>query len=124
MNQKALAIKLAYDLVEPLKECRKAARRTPGHNQNQVFNLNDGLEEAIHFLDHHGGIYTDYNISMTANQYWRDIIKAQINVIGIVGGIDLIKEVHDALEDIEDTDDYNYCGLFSSCADGQHGWYK
>ena len=105
-------------------ECRKAEQRDPEYGEIKVYNLLEGLEETIEETSYHGGIYTEHELRMTATEYWRDILRAQITCIEIAGGFELMREVCEALEELEGNDEYEFVSLFDSCADGIGTWMK
>ncbi|MFD1910173.1 hypothetical protein ACFTAO_51400 [Paenibacillus rhizoplanae] len=107
-----------------LKQCESifaAEKRDPEYSDIRESNLLDGLEEIIHDLDYRGGIYTEYELNLNAVNYWADIIKAKISVIGAVGGVDLMREIQSALGKYDDENN-RFPGLFDSLADGVSGW--
>ena len=124
MSKSELVNKLAQSLAEKIVELRDAEKRNPEYVEIKEHFLLDGLDEFIDDLNHHGGIYTQHELSLTAEEYWNDVIRVQIDTIGITGGIDLMREVLQALGEIEDNNSYKYESAFISNADGLHGWYN
>jgi hypothetical protein len=116
-----LVSKLADDLVKAMREYFAAEKRDPEYSDIREYNLLEGLEELIHDLDYRGGIYSAYDLDLNAVNYWADIIKAKISVIGAVGGLDLMREVQSALGKYDDENN-RFPGLFDSLADGVSGW--
>ncbi|MCR8660178.1 hypothetical protein [Paenibacillus endoradicis] len=125
MKNETLAVKLVNSLIEPMQECRRAEARKPGKGpESKVFIL-DTLEKADQLLEGMkkiGQMYNEYDLRMNAVDYWRNIIKAKIDVIGSIGGKSLMMEVYDILDNHEDSKVYSYNNLFHRLADGLHGW--
>ncbi|WP_110930579.1 hypothetical protein [Paenibacillus bouchesdurhonensis] len=85
IDRKEVVQKLAKDLVSSMREYQASELRDPDYSEIKEYNLLDGLEETIFDMNHRGGIYSEYKLDMTAVTYWKDIITAKIEVIGIVG---------------------------------------
>lgn len=115
---------LAESLSEAMIQCRKAEKRDPAYASVKTEFLLEGLEETIRDLHHRGGIYTEHDLEITAVEYWRDILKAKIQTISVVGGFDLMQKVCAEMEQVDGNDEYDFVSLFDASADGIGGWYK
>lgn len=125
MTQDAVINELAEKLAHALKERKKAqVRARDSKSEEKEGFLLEGLGQFVDELDYHGGVYTDHDLELKASEYWTDIARAQIDIIGMTCGRDSLRKVSEALEHIEGNAEYNYQRGFSTCADGLHGWFK
>lgn len=115
---------LMDSLARDMREYREAQKREPDFGEIKEYNLTEDIHDAVTALNYHGGVYSENKVDMTAKMYWSDIIRAKIDVIGIVGGFELMQEICEAFDEYKDSDVYEYSSLFDSKADGLHGWTK
>ncbi|MGF6354049.1 hypothetical protein ABIE27_001959 [Paenibacillus sp. 4624] len=122
--EEQLIRELAKKLSVGLKQLKLAQKRDPKYGELQEVNLLEGLDELIEDLDGHGGIYSQYDLNLNAQEYWTDVVRSQIDIIGIACGSETLRKVHNALEEIDGNNEYNYQSGFNICADGLHGWHN
>lgn len=123
MNRKELAQSLAKELASIIREYREAESRVPQIAPSPGNSLSDDLEQAFLEASNRGAIFSEHKVTISATTYWEDILRAKIKVVGIVGGISLMRDVATVLEESDEQGSgYKYLALFSYCADGLYGW--
>lgn len=115
-------LKLAEELAEAMRYSKETYRLLYPNGQSES-DLVEGLDTLIDDMSTKSTMLKSKMITLKTYEYWNDIIEAKIEVIAAIGGLDLMRQVHSALEDIEDTGYYHYPAMFDSRADGIGGWW-
>lgn len=112
---------IVKDLI-PSLELNVLAIRAGRKGPYQEVDLLEGLEEDIlKWREDARKKREDPEFMMSAVEYWGDIARAKIEVIGILGGDDLMRKVYIRLQAVSDAP-VNLAERFNWLADGIAEW--
>lgn len=129
INKLELFKNLSMDFKIAVEKYRLA--REEKEINKPYFSWNDEEAEEKYYLEEEKRRNTintskDY-IDITREEYWQNIIKAKIEVIGAIGGFELMQEFSIYLRQLDDNDKEGNLMLESSFvyyAEGICGWYR
>lgn len=125
MNMDKLIKNVAEDFKAAVKNYRKA-REEQEIEEPYFSTWEEELERKYNIQEktRKDSINTskDY-IKLTREEYWQNIIIAKIEVIGAIGGFELMQEFSIFLRSIDD-EDLHLESAFCYYADGICGWYR
>lgn len=127
INKEELFKNLAEDFKVAVEKYRKAR-----YEQDMTiphFSSNDEEAEEKYYIAEEkrkNTINTSKDfINITREEYWQNIIKAKIEVIGAIGGFELMQEFSRYLRQFdEETDNLMLESAFAYYADGINGWCR
>lgn len=108
---------LADDFVKAVCEYKKAQE-----DQEML------SESTLEVIKRRMSLHDSKNyVKLTRSKYWQDIIQSKIEVIGAIGGNNLMKEFCEYLEEYEEKycdKKLNLVSCFDSNANGICGWFN
>ncbi|WP_345242473.1 hypothetical protein [Pontibacillus salipaludis] len=122
-TDKQVVWNLAEDLMYHIEKYRKAREMSEEKSQQE---FNEKLANEIFEGDNQ---YVQNKLNIDGVTYWENVIEAKIETINIIGGLDLMKEVHNRLEIYDEevakleSESIHYASAFNSLAHGIGNWF-
>lgn len=115
--------KLGDAIIPAIKMFRNAQKEQPTQDETISFSESD-LERHNEYHERMYSIQNGANVNLHRDEYWNEIIRAQIMMIGALGGVGLMRKVFYYLESHSENKDYRIARRFEASADGICGWYN
>lgn len=109
--------KVADDLIKIIKNYRSVEQKSDSLSLNDNKQILEVVQSILNEAK-----YNKNDITLSATAFWNEILRAKIEVIGAMGGLQLMRQVYDELENNPENDEYSFSDRFSSAANGCCGW--
>lgn len=117
-----LADSIVKRFIDDLKEYVKAVRDEEALSSSSTDS--EATSEFEAYMKRLATRFEGREVTLTRREYWGFVIKAKIEILDAIGGLDFMRGIYELLEVQPDNTEYGFAAAFDELADGIGGWYR